>query len=52
LGHATLDEIDLQVQRARHLDGAAERNFTVALAEVQVAHREAAALHIDREIDL
>ena len=50
--HAILDDLDLEMQPAGHLDGAAEGDLAVALAEVQVAHRETAALHIDREVDL
>src|ERR1700735_3203733 len=39
------------MQPAGHLDGAAERDLAVALAEMQIPHGEAAALHIDREVD-
>ena len=42
----------LQMQPARHLDGAAEGDLAVALGEVEVAHREPGALHVDREVDL
>ena len=42
----------LMMQPAGHLDRAAEGDFAVALAEVQIAHRETAAGHIDREVDL
>src|SRR5205823_12830074 len=51
LGDAILDDIDLEMQPAGHLDGAAEGDLAVALAEVQIAHREAAARHIYREVD-
>jgi len=37
---------------AGHFDGAAKGDFAVALAEVQVAHRQPGALDIDREEDL
>src|SRR4029079_16753953 len=48
-GDAVLDDIDLQMKPARHFDGAAEGDFAVALAEMQVAHREAATGNVDRE---
>src|SRR5690242_12193005 len=51
-GDAILDQTDLDMQPARHFDGAAEGNLAVALAEVQVTHRETAAGHVDREVDL
>ncbi len=51
-GDAVLDDVDLDVQPAGHFDGAAEGDLAVALAEVQIAHREPAAGHIDREVDL
>ncbi len=51
LRHAVLDDIDLDVEPAGHLDGAAEGNFAVALAEMQIAHREACTRNIDREVD-
>ena len=41
----------LQIHPARHLDGAAEGDLAVALGEVEVAHREPAALDVDREVD-
>ena len=41
-----------QIEVAGHLDGAAEGDLAVALREVDVAHREAAALHVDGEVDL
>jgi hypothetical protein len=37
---------------ARHLDGAAERDFAVALAKMQIAHGQARTIDIDREVDL
>src|ERR1700722_3359736 len=51
-GDAVLDDLDLQMQPAGHLDRAAEGDFAVALAEMQVAHRETAARHVNREVDL
>src|SRR5690606_2082838 len=52
LGHAVLDQVDPQVNPAGHFDGAAEGDFTVALAEVQVADRQAAAFDVNRGVDL
>ena len=46
---AVLDDIDADVNPAGHLDGAAEGDFSIALGEVQVAHRQPAALDVDRE---
>ena len=37
---------------AGHFDGATERDFTVALAEVKVAYGEAGTVHVHREIHL
>src|ERR1700677_5262431 len=51
-GDAVLDDVDLEMHPARHLDRAAEGDLAIALAEVQVTHRETAAGHIDREVDL
>ncbi|MNV69824.1 hypothetical protein D3C71_1627530 [compost metagenome] len=34
---------------ARHFDRAAERDFPIALREVQIAHRQPAALYVHRE---
>ena len=39
----------LQMDPARHFDRAAEGDFAVALAEMQIAHRKPGARHIDRE---
>ena len=50
--YAVLDDVDLDMQPARHLDRAAEGDLAVALAEMQVAHRETAAGNIDREVNL
>lgn len=50
--HAVLDDVDLDVDPSCHLDGSAEGDFAVTLAEMDIAHRETAALHIDGEIDL
>src|ERR1700731_976526 len=51
-GDAVLDDVDLEMQPAGHLDRAAEGDLAVALAEMQVAHRKPAARHIDRKVDL
>ncbi len=48
---AALDEIDVHVDPAGHLDRAAEGDLAVALREVQVADDDAAALDIDRQVD-
>ena len=52
LGHAAFDQLDLHVHPAGHFDGAAEGDFAIALAEVQVTHRQPGAVHIHREEDL
>ena len=49
LGHAALDQGDFHVHPSGHFNGAAEGDFTVALAEVQVAHGQASAIHINGE---
>ena len=49
--HATLDDIDMQMDPSGHLDSTAEGDFTIPLREVVVAHGELGALHIDGEID-
>ena len=51
-GDTALDDVDLDVNPAGHLNGAAEGDFAIALREVQVAHRQTAALDVDREIHL
>src|SRR5690625_2136604 len=43
--HAALDQIDVHVDVAAHLDGSAEVDLTVALTEVQVATGEHRSLH-------
>ncbi len=48
---AVFDEADADVEVAGHFDGAAEGDFTVALAEVEVAHGKAAVFHVNREVD-
>ena len=50
-GHPALDEVDVQVDVAAHLDGAAEGDLPVALAEVQVAARQLRAWHVHRVVD-
>lgn len=40
LCHAALHDGEFDGNDARHLDGAAERNLTISLAEMQIAHRE------------
>src|SRR3981081_524332 len=51
-GNTILDDVDLEVQPARHFDGPTKGDLAVALAEMQIAHRETAAGHVDREVDL
>src|SRR5262249_6839807 len=48
---AALDEIDTNIDIARHFDGAAERDLAIALRPMNIAHREARTLHINWEID-
>ena len=50
--HAALDDVHPQVEVAGHLDRAAEGDLAVALREVDVAHRQAAAVDVDGEVDL
>src|SRR5690606_18455771 len=49
--HAALDQVDVEVDEAAHLDGAAEVDLAVALAEVQVATGEQGVLHVHRVED-
>src|ERR1700730_14979339 len=51
LFYAVFDQIDTDINPAGHFDRATESDFAVALRPVNVAHREAAALHIDWEVD-
>src|SRR4029077_11803785 len=51
-GDTVLDDFDFEMQPAGHLDRAAEGDLAVALAEVQIAHRETTAGYVDREVDL
>ena len=51
LGDAALDDVDVQVDEAGHFDGAAERDFTVPLREVNVTHRQLGAVDVDWEVD-
>src|SRR5262249_19054218 len=48
--HSTLDQVDMEVDEARHLDGAAEGDLAIALREMKVAGRESRAFDIDRKI--
>lgn len=50
-GNAALDDLDSEVQPAGHFDGAAEGDFAVTLAEVEVSHGEPAAIDINWKID-
>ena len=47
-----LDDVLAEVEVAGHLDGGAEGNFAVLLREVDVDHRESAAVDVDGKIDL
>ncbi|EAY64674.1 conserved hypothetical protein [Burkholderia cenocepacia PC184] len=47
--HAALDEVHAHMHPAGHFDRAAERDLAVALAEVQVADRQARAIHVHGE---
>lgn len=47
LSQAVLDDRELDGDDARHLNGAAERDLSVALREVQVANAELGALDMD-----
>jgi len=38
--HTAFDQVDVKVDEAAHLDGAAKGDLAVALAEVQIATRE------------
>src|SRR6516162_1178391 len=49
--YAVLDQIDADINPAGHFDRATESDFAVALRPVDVAHREAGALHVDGEVD-
>src|SRR5207244_3469995 len=49
-GDAVLDDVDLEVQPARHLDGAAEGDLAVALAEMQVPMLDRALQSLDRQV--
>src|SRR3712207_4498433 len=46
--HAALDEVDVEVDEAAHLDGAAEVDLAVPLAEVQVPTGEQGAIDVHR----
>ena len=48
--HAALDEADAQVEVTGHFNRAAEGDFAVALREMDVAHRKAAAFDVNREV--
>src|ERR1700733_5646191 len=50
-GDAVLDDFDFQMQPTSHFDRTAEGDFAIALAEMQVAHGETTARHVDREVD-
>lgn len=45
--HAVLHDRQLHRDDARHLDGAAEGDLPIALGEVEVAHAELGARHVD-----
>src|SRR5215211_3732947 len=47
--HAALDQVDAEVDEAAHLDGAAEGDLPVALAEVEVAAGQLGPGHVHRE---
>jgi hypothetical protein len=49
--HATLDEVDAEIDVATHLDGAAQGDRAITLAEVQGAVRQLATLDVDRQED-
>jgi hypothetical protein len=44
--HTALDQVDVKVDEAAHLDGAAKGDLAVALAEVQIATGEERAGHM------
>ena len=49
-GHAALDQVDLQVDPARHVALAPEGDLSVTLGEVQVAHRPVGAPDVHGEV--
>lgn len=51
LRDAALHDGELQRDAAGHLNGAAERNLAVALAEVQIADAELGAGDVDGQVD-
>jgi hypothetical protein len=51
VGHAVLDNLEIDSDDSSHLDGAAEGNFSIALAKVQVAHRELCAIDVYGQVD-
>ena len=48
-GEPVLDHLEVDGDDACHLDGAAEGDLAVALGEVEVAHAELGAGHVDGE---
>jgi hypothetical protein len=46
-----LNQVEAQVDVARHLDRATERDLTIALREMQITYREQRVLDVDREVD-
>lgn len=50
--HTVLHDGELERDLARHLDGAAERDLTVTLREMQVADAELGALDVHWQVDL
>jgi hypothetical protein len=50
VGHAILDDLELDGNHAGHLDGAAKRDLPVALRKVQVADGELGPLDVHRQI--
>src|SRR5882757_591324 len=51
LGDPTLDEIHANIDIARHFDSAAECDLAVTLRPMNITHRKASSLDIDREVD-
>src|SRR3954471_6653777 len=51
LGDAAFDQVDSKIDPAGHFDGATERDFTIPLRKVDVAHGKSRSLHVNRKID-
>jgi hypothetical protein len=52
VGQPVLEDLEVDGDDPGHLDGPAEADLAVALAEVQVAHAELGAVHVHGEVDL